>query len=191
MIFNNSLIVNINNLSWEISMKAMRLKKNSKGSVFKKTSFEDLTNMLIQASSVEKRERINLDLKNNKLEFPNIAYLYLEITRKANSILVDQENYRSNLEKSYSNILNLISKTLNIETIQPKDESGEIDGEIRDRQLRSLWKDREQLNETMSHYVRQIQNLREKKYSRITIYLSVMAIIISLVLPVILKFFFP
>lgn len=169
----------------------MRSKLNNKESEFKETSFEELTKKLIEDSHEEKRKEIKENLEKNKLEFPSITYLYLEITRKANYLLVNHENCRSNLEKGYSNILELISKTLKIETIQPKDDNGETDENKRDRQLHSLWKNREQLNETMSHYVRQIQNLRDKKHRRITIGLGVCAIVVSVVFPVILKFCIP
>lgn len=169
----------------------MRFKINSKKSEFKETSFEDLTEKLIEDSLEVKKNKIKENLESHKLEFPSIAYLYMGITRIASSFLVDHENDKSNLEEGYSNILKLISKTLKVETIQPKNKNGQIDNDIRDRQLQSLWKNREQLNETMSHYVRQIQNLREKEDRRITQYLSSAAIIISIILPFILNYFLP
>ncbi len=169
----------------------MIFKRNNEESEFIETSFEDLIEKLIEDSPVVKREEIKENLNNKKLEFPNIAHLYLEITREANSFLVKHENCRNNLEKGYSNLLKLISETLNIDTIPPKDEKGEPDEVKRDRQLQSLWKNREQLNETMSHYVRQIQNLRDKKHRRRTIGLSFIAIVISIFFPIILKIYFP
>lgn len=172
-------------------MRGMRFKINTTGSEFKETSFEDLKEKLILDSPEAKKEEIKENLKKNELEFPSIIHLYLEITRKANSLLVNHEKCRSDLEKGYSNILKLISNTLNIKTIQPKDKDGNIDDTKRDRLVRSLWENRNQLNETMSHYVRQIQNLREKNYKRITIYLSSIAISISIFFPIILKICYP
>ena len=169
----------------------MRFNLNCKGSVFTETSFEDLTKKLINDSPEAKKEEIKENLKKNKLEFPSIIHLYLEISRKANSLLVNHEKCRSDLEKGYSNILKLISNTLNIKPIPPKDKDGNIDDPKRDRLVQSLWENRNQLNETMSHYVRQIQNLREKNYKRITIYLGSIALFISLFLPIILKICFP
>ena len=169
----------------------MTFKRKSKEPEFQEISFKDLTKMVIKDSSEEIKTEFRMNLDNNKLKFPSITHLYLEIAREANSLLVKHENCRSNLEKGYSNILKLISKTLNIETIQPTDENEKIDEIKRDRQLQSLWKNREQLYETMSHYVRQIQNLREKKHRRFTKYLSLAAFIISIILPFIVNYFLP
>ena len=169
----------------------MRFKLNCKGSEFKETSFEDLTKKLIKDSPKEKEKEIKENLKKNELEFPDIIHLYLEITRKANSLLVDHEKCRRDLEKGYSNILKLISTTINIKTIPPRDKDGNIDNIKRDRLVHSLWENRNQLNEIMSHYVRQIQNLRKKNYKRVTIYLSSIALFISIFLPIILKICYP
>ena len=136
-------------------------------------------------NNTQKKREIEKNIKEKKLRFPNLSHLYLEISRKAANLLVKHEKNRKNLENGYSNLLELISITLEIEPILPKN------GKEREKETLHLWKNRELCNEAMSHYVRQIQNLREKKHRRFTLGLGFSAIGISIFLPILLKFCLP
>lgn len=152
---------------------------------FEKISFIELTKTLYENENEEKKREIENNIKEKKLRFPNLSHLYLEISRKAANLLVEHEKNRENLENGYSNLLELISKTLEIKPIPPEKSTEQ------EKETQHLWKNRDLCNEAMSHYVRQIQNLRDRKHRSFTLCLSLLAIGISIFLPIILKIWFP
>ena len=146
-----------------------------------KIKFDELAKKLIDDSEEKERKKIEEGLKKNQLDFSSITHLYHLITITASKFLVDYEKNRQNLENGYSNILELLSTTLNIKTDPPRDNNGVIDHVKRDPLVHSLWENRNQLNEVLSHYVIQIQNLRTLEFRKNTIKYSLIAIIVSII----------
>jgi len=167
--------------------------QNNIESEFKKTYFNELIETLYEDETPEnkemKKEKIEESLKKKELRFPHISHLYLEISRKAAILLVKHIGQRKVLEKGYSNLLELISETLKLTPDFPKKDDGEIDEDKREKETLHLWKNRDLLNDAMSHYVREIQRLREIKHKRWTIRLSILAIIISAIALLVSLFF--
>lgn len=153
---------------------------------YEEIKFDDLKKELIVDSEELMRENIEKGLNENKLDLSSITHLYHLITKKACNFLVKFENNIEDLEDGYSNILNLISITLKIKTDPPRDKTGEIDEKKRKPLVESLWENRNQLNEIMNHYIKQIQNLRTLEFRKITKKSTLYAIIISAI-PIIIS----
>lgn len=116
------------------------------------------------------------------------------ISRIAADFLVTYKDQRENLEKEYFNLLELISKTLKLTPEFPKKENGKIDDNKREIETLHLWKNRELLSDAMSHYVREIQRLRDKNHKRWTIGFSIFAIgisVVGVIVQIILGLYFP
>lgn len=155
--------------------------QNNNRSEFKKIEFEELIKTLYEKIEDNKikedeKKKIEKSLKKKKMRLQHIAHLYLGISRIAADFLVKYVNKRKNMEKGYINLLELISETLNLTPDFLKKADGKIDEKIREIETQHLWKNRELLNDAMSHYVREIQRLRDIRHRRRTLGLSLLAI---------------